>query len=563
MNRRQAFAIASALAIVFVACTYRPGPDQGPDQGRPGPPGRRGGTLVFAVADDAGLLDPQIASQPGAFALIRATQRGLTAFPPSRDGRDRSAADPIPDLADGPPDVTADGLQYTFRLRDGIAFGPPLSRPLTGADVKAGLQRAIRLDSPLRPYLRVIDGAADVIAGRAATVRGIDTTRPRTVVIRLTEPANDLLWMLAHPAASAVPDGIADAVAPADLPSSGPYRIERVEPGRRIRLARNPAWNPDHDDVREAYVDAIDVRVGNASGADLTGDDISLDPAAPTVPVDAGCLLYVFVAPAGAFARPQARSAVSLAIDRTALIRDAIPHATPAGTLLPTGDANTEPPPPARPAEARRRLGAPVRVPLGREISGPDARQDALIAAALTRMLAAAGITATPLTVPAPGSIYQRYEAGGVPMGIARWCPDWPGRSVRTMVAALAGTGGAANYARSTDATLDRLIAATLAERTPARIPAATEAAAARALAVATVLPLAFIPDQVQVGSRVQGFTPSSIYVRGDPANVWLTAPEPSPAPAGGATSIAVRYTFRVPATHPGSRTAPNGGLCC
>lgn len=561
MSRRRAFAIASALAIVVGACTYRPGTD--PDQGRPGVQSRRGGTLVFAVADDAGLLDPQIAAQPDAFALIRATQRGLTAFPPPREGKVRSTPDPIPDLADGPPAVTADGLQYTFRLRDGIAFGPPLSRPLTAADVKAGLQRAIRLNSPLRPYLRVVEGAADFASGKAPGVSGITAPDSRTVVIRLATPANDLLWMLAHPAASAVPESVADAIAPADLPASGPYRIERVEPGKQIRLARNPAWDPDHDDVRAAYVDAIVVRVGDAAGADLTGDEVPLGDGVPAVDVESGCLLYLFVAPVGAFADPQARSAVSLAIDRAALIRDAIPDATPAATLLPpvVDGAQTRPPDPADAAEARRRLGRPVRIPMGREITGPDAAQDALVAASLTRMLASAGITAVLLTVPAPGSIYQRYEAGLAPTGIARWCPDWPGRAVRSTVGALAGTGGAANYARSSDPTLDRLLAAALAERVPAKIPAATQAAARRALAVATVLPLAFVPDRVQVGPRVQGFAHSGIYVRGDPANVWLTAPQPSPAPAQSATSIAVRYTFRVPASPAGAGVTPNGGF--
>lgn len=569
MSPQRTIAIASVVAIAFAACTYRP--DPGPDDGRPtgAAQERRGGSLIVAVADDAGLLDPQIASQPGAFGLIRATQRGLTAFPPSATGADegdaaRANADPAPDLAESAPTVSADGLEYTFRLRDGVAFGPPASRALAASDVKAGLERAIRLPaSPLRPYLRVIDGAADFAAGRSPSVAGITTPDERTVVIRLSRPANDLPWMLAHPAASAVPEGLSDAIAPAELAASGPYRIDRVAPGREIRLVRNPAWKGASDPIRRAYVDSIVVRVGPAAGADLTGDEIPLDPKAPAVVVDGGCLLYLFVAPIGSFARPEARSAVSLAIDRAALIREAaadaasLAEAAPAAAILPPAIAGAEDRPvtPADAAEARRRLGGAVRVALGRETTGPDAAEDAALAGPLTRMLAAAGITAVPLTVAAPGSIYQRYEAGGVPMGIARWCPDWPGRGARTMIGALAGTGGAANYARSGDATLDALLDTALSERVPARIAPATKAAADRALAVATVVPLAFFPERVQVSDRVQGFASSALFVRGDPANVWLSRPEPSPAPGGGAPSIAVRYNFPVPAS--------NGGVCC
>ena len=41
----------------------------------------------------------------------------------------------VPDLAAALPEVSSDGLTWTFTLRDGVTFGPPLSREITSADV--------------------------------------------------------------------------------------------------------------------------------------------------------------------------------------------------------------------------------------------------------------------------------------------------------------------------------------------------------------------------------------------------------------------------------------------
>ena len=52
--------------------------------------------------------------------------------------------------------------------------------------------------------------------------------------------------------------------------ATGPYMVENdasgsavgYEPGRRIRLVRNPNWNAPMDD-RPAYLDEIEIRQGN------------------------------------------------------------------------------------------------------------------------------------------------------------------------------------------------------------------------------------------------------------------------------------------------------------
>ena len=66
-----------------------------------------------------------------------------------------------PDLAADMPEVSDDGLTYTFTLKDGIMFGPPVSREITSADIKFGFDRLANPDIgsfgyPL--YYEVIEG---------------------------------------------------------------------------------------------------------------------------------------------------------------------------------------------------------------------------------------------------------------------------------------------------------------------------------------------------------------------------------------------------------------------
>ncbi|TMK15948.1 MAG: ABC transporter substrate-binding protein, partial [Actinobacteria bacterium] len=116
-----------AAAIVLVALTACPGRGAPPaaTQRSHQPPAVRGGSLRVLLGHDVDALDPQRAGNPSSYGIMRALHRGLMAFP-ARPGAD--GAGPVPDLAAAPPGISADGLRYTFHLRDGVAFGPPALR---------------------------------------------------------------------------------------------------------------------------------------------------------------------------------------------------------------------------------------------------------------------------------------------------------------------------------------------------------------------------------------------------------------------------------------------------
>lgn len=487
------------------------------------------------MAEDADSLDPQRAGAPSSFGLARALHRGLMAFPPlaGADG-----ARPVPDLAAAMPEVTADGLRYTFTLREGVAFGPPASRPIVAADVKAGLDRLPSTGSPLARYYRVIAGVA--------------APDQRTVVVMLVRPSNDLLSLLALPAASAVPAGLARTAKAGDISPSGPYRLAPggYEPERSIRLVRNPAWKGSADPVRQAWVDEIRVSIGlsqtemvrriSDGEADLQGD--GFDPSVAltgisrdrVVTASNGCLRYVFMnTRVPPFSSGRVRVAVSRAIDRAEATAVYGPGAAPAATILPPtvdGHDPDRPVPAADPRAARAALTAAGHASgfATSLVTGDlpaDRRQATEIAADLRR----AGVRASISVVPVASVYEDRYEvpSARVPMGIATWCADWPGPAGRSAMAPLLDgrsitPRGNTNYSGVNDPAQNRAMDAAAAQRVPPVAAGAWLVADARAQNFAAVVPLAHLHEVSLLGGRVRGFVAHPYFVRGDLTAVWL-----------------------------------------
>jgi peptide/nickel transport system substrate-binding protein len=113
----------------------------------------------------------------------------------------------VPDLATSLPEPTNGGKTYTFQLKPGIKFGPPVSRPVTSQDIKYAFERlANPKNAPQYAfYYTPIKGFADVGAGKAKTISGIATPNPRTVVFNLTKPVGDFLLRLSMPATGPIP----------------------------------------------------------------------------------------------------------------------------------------------------------------------------------------------------------------------------------------------------------------------------------------------------------------------------------------------------------------------
>jgi len=156
----------------------------------------------------------------------------------------------VPGLAQEMPTVSADGRVYTFKLRSGVKFyksDGSVLREMNSGDVVASLNRI--LDQGFKPnpspvgaaFFSIIDGSADVLAGKAKTASGIKAVDPLTVEITLTKPDKRLPYILAMMFGSVVPaESPSDATEFAKSPvGTGPYHLVEYKQGQIARFERN------------------------------------------------------------------------------------------------------------------------------------------------------------------------------------------------------------------------------------------------------------------------------------------------------------------------------------
>jgi peptide/nickel transport system substrate-binding protein len=238
--------------------------------------GRQGGKVTMLWSSDVDSLDPGITYVTYGQMLSNATQRTLLAYRPE------DVDQAIPDLAASLPEVSADGLTVTVRLKAGIRFSPPVNRDVTSRDVKYAIERGF-FASVATPYAQLY--FADIVGARVGvpagtTIRGIETPDDLTVVFRLARPrAGTLIAAMTMALTAPVP---AEYASPFDRRrrsnygthqvATGPYMIRNdargnlvgYRPGRRIDVVRNPNWVAATD-FRPARVDAIDIRQGKTN----------------------------------------------------------------------------------------------------------------------------------------------------------------------------------------------------------------------------------------------------------------------------------------------------------
>jgi DNA-binding SARP family transcriptional activator/ABC-type oligopeptide transport system substrate-binding subunit/DNA-binding beta-propeller fold protein YncE len=168
-----------------------------------------------------------------------------------------------PEIATSMPRISAGGRTYTFRIRPGYRFSPPLGEPVTARTFKTTIERALspRLgeDAPAFHYAGDIVGARAYRAGRARHLAGV-TAHGDRLVIRLSRPAGDFPARIAMPLFCAVPTST--PVEPSGLktpiPSAGPYYVVSHQNGRGLVLRRNP----NYAGRRPQRLDEINIVVG-------------------------------------------------------------------------------------------------------------------------------------------------------------------------------------------------------------------------------------------------------------------------------------------------------------
>ena len=123
-------------------------------------------------------------------------------------GPPEKKTDPVPDIASGPPQVSADRRTYTFTLRPGVRYAPPVNREVTATDFITAIQRLYddRASPSQGPvYADLIAGASRFGAGKTRSISGLAAPNPHTLQVTLVQPAGDFLSILSLPYFAPVP----------------------------------------------------------------------------------------------------------------------------------------------------------------------------------------------------------------------------------------------------------------------------------------------------------------------------------------------------------------------
>jgi peptide/nickel transport system substrate-binding protein len=290
-------ALVAALGLVAAAC----GGDDGGATGTSGATSatgatsaiQPGGTLEFGqVGDVSAAFDPQKEYYNLSWEYYRCCLlRTLLSY----NGRTTAegGADLQPDIATALPEISSDGLTYTFTLKSGINYGDPFTDvSVTSADIVRALEREADPDASVGGYnfyYNIIDGFADFGAGKADSIKGLETPDESTLVVTLSEPSGYLPYLFAMAATAPIPPNGDAPLGAAEghtkdygrfLVATGPYQWAGAEnldfslpadeqspvagyvPGKSMQLVRNPAYDPATDGLRPAYPDGINVSIG-------------------------------------------------------------------------------------------------------------------------------------------------------------------------------------------------------------------------------------------------------------------------------------------------------------
>src|SRR5215218_6786234 len=268
------------------------------NRANPAEGGKKGGKLTVLSGGDVDYMDPGKTYYSYAIGIQNAINRSLYSYMPG------DTTKPIPDAAEGDPEISEDGKTVTVKIKKGIMFSKPVKREVTSKDFKYAIERAFTAavgNGYAGIYFKDLVGAPKK-PGEYKEIPGLETPDDQTLVFKLERGTGAAVaGALVMPIAIPVPKEYAqkyDKTTPSTYGEehavyTGPYMVESDDqgkaigyvPGKRIHLVRNPDYTPV-DDFRPAFLDEIDIQAGNEDNAVatrrvLSGESLALGELEP------------------------------------------------------------------------------------------------------------------------------------------------------------------------------------------------------------------------------------------------------------------------------------------
>jgi oligopeptide transport system substrate-binding protein len=521
------FLLGLTLLAALDACARR-----GAAPAAPAP--ASGPVLRIAQRNEPADLDPQTATLPDEFFLIRALSEGLVTPNPNGGA-------PLPGVAER-WDFSRDGLVCRFRLRGNACWSN--GDPVTARDFLYSYRRILTpaLAAPKVQLFFAVKNAEAYYRGTVTDFAQVGFAAPndRTLVVRLAQPAPSLLalaasgpWIPVHPATvEKFGGGRTRGTAwtlPGHLVGNGPFTLAEWRPHQEITVRRNPAyWDAAH--VRLAELHFLDFDSGDTEERAFRTGQIDITMAVPFTKLAAYATAHPPVLRRAPLFEtrylalnvhrpplhdPRVRRALALAIDRSALVERVLQGGQqPARSFLPPGLGGYQPG--ARlagdSAEARRLL-AEAGYPEGRNFPSLEVTTwvgSAVLEAIQEMWRQELGVGVT--IAQREGKIHvDALQRGDFAIGFVPAIPDFD--DAADVFGALI-TGAANNFPHWSNRDYDRLVAEGLRTANPLRRQALYREAESILMAELPVIPLYFNTRNYLVQARVHGWQEDRLWNR-------------------------------------------------
>jgi len=285
---------------------------------------RRSNVFVIALSDNVKTIDPI-----GSPSVDAASERVRTLMFNSLVKKDEKF-DYVPELASN-IQRSADGLSFTFTLRDGVTFHD--GRQFTSADAKYTLDTV--LASTFAKAASFFEGAGPT---RKAYVKSIEAPDPHTLVIRLNNPWTGLLPNLVPIAI--IPSGSYESQKSHPL-GTGPFKFKSYDSSQQVveMEANTNYWDGS---IAIPVLRARVISDANAMQAELRAGRVDIAPLPTSLSPDAikglssdpnlnvmqfpgsNLNLLTFNTSSPPLNNVKVRQAIAYSIDRESMIRDLV-----------------------------------------------------------------------------------------------------------------------------------------------------------------------------------------------------------------------------------------------
>jgi peptide/nickel transport system substrate-binding protein len=554
MTRRHTRALAaSAAALIAVTLSSCASSDR--DSGDTEAGEQTGGTLVFGAAGDPAMFDPAFASDGETFRVARQIHEGLLT-------NELGGTDPEPQLAED-WEVSDDGLEYTFNLRQGVKFHD-------GTDFNAdavcfNFERWHNFEG-LAQSPSATAYYQDVFGGFASTpdvpniYAGCEATDDSTAVITLTRVTSKFPAALSLPAFSIQSpealqqydadnlSGNEDALTYPEYAlehptGTGPFKFDSWDRGNgEVTIVRNDDYwgEPAKLDkiifrtISDGNTRRQELEAGSIDGFDFVApaDYKTLEDAGFQVLVrDPFNVLYLGfngggvagTTPNPALKDPRVRQAIAHAIDRQTIVDSLLPDgAEPATQFMPptvdgwADDVTTYDYDPELSKQLLAEAGATgttLRFFYPTDVSRPYLPDPAAMFQVINQNLLDAGFTVEATALPWNPDYLNAVQAGGADIHLLGWTGDYNDayNFIGTFFAAKADGLAKAEFGAFSAPDVFAALAEADSEPDPANRTEMYQEANRLIMDYLPGVPISHSPPALVVADNVQGLEPSPL----------------------------------------------------